>query len=123
MKILQEEEKQEEQEEQEEEEEDDEYEAAVVRAFVASTDGNKTARRPPSGDAAEWTVKQIDTWLGRTLDLALKAPSRDERAKVVWRKWAEVEEHIPEHVRTGFVQFLDGKLHAKGFPSLRQLVS
>ena len=104
---------------------DDADDAAVVQAFVASTNSNQNSK----GSSAEvvkfgdWSFEQINTWIGETIELAFKADSREAGARLVWQRWSAADRYLPQGIRTQLVQFIDNKLMSKGFPSLRQLVS
>ena len=58
----------------------------------------------------------------RTIAAATEPDDRLSDAKAVWREWVQAEEHIPLELRQQIATIMDTKLHARGFPSLQQLL-
>merc|ERR1712032_1012482 len=92
---------------------------AVRRAFMATVNAGS-----PQGEVqAEWTDQQISVTIDAGLALAAATGDADYGAVIFWREWAALEPHVPVIRRKGIITFFDSKLNAKGFPSLRDLVS
>ena len=58
----------------------------------------------------------------RAIAAATEPDDRLSGAKAVWREWVQAEEHIPFELRQQIATIMDNKLHARGFPSLQQLL-
>ena len=95
---------------------------AVRRAFFTSINSTEATRSTETNSKESWTYERILEWIDGTLDSAMKVSDMTNAAKMVWREWAEAEQHIPDQVRKGIVTRLDAKLSGHGFPSLRELL-
>lgn len=96
---------------------------AVRRAFMASIASTTHTAITPQMDSETWTFEQILEWFNAALDEANAIDDRASGAEVLWTRWSEIEHHVPRHLKTKIVKFIDEGLHSKGFPSLRELVS
>ena len=96
---------------------------AVRRAFMTSV--ASATHTPPSlyVETETWSFEQILAWLDPALELANATEDSKSGAKAFWSEWSKIEYHVPGNMRTKIVNFIDERLHLKGFPSLRDLVS
>ena len=94
---------------------------SIRRAFFASTASTNPGTITQDNDE-QWTHQEILTWLSGTLDCTVDEADPISKVKAIWREWEKANSFFPHHMRTRIVRTLDGKLHEKGFPSLRELL-
>ena len=92
---------------------------AVRRAYLASISGTTPTRNK---DVELWTYERILSWVDGAIDQALEKEDRSAGAMTFWTQWEANIHHFPPSIRKKFVQIMDDKLTAKGFPSLRDLL-
>ena len=94
---------------------------SIRRAFFVSTASTNPGTITQDNDE-QWTHQEILTWLSGTLDCTVDEADPISKVKAIWREWEKANSFFPHHMRTRIVRTLDGKLHEKGFPSLRELL-
>ena len=89
------------------------------RAYLASISRTTPTRNK---DVELWTYERILSWVDGAIDQALEKEDRSAGAMTFWTQWEANLHHFPPSIRKKFVQTMDDKLTAKGFPSLRDLL-
>ena len=107
---------------------DNSSEAVAVRlALMASTVSFHSSSSSSSASCEEddvdiWPYERILKWVADTIDAIAGESDRTKGANMFWKEWQATAKHIPASARRKFVGAMDEILHAKGFPSLRELV-
>ena len=70
----------------------------------------------------QWTYEHILSWVRDAVDRSLEAEDRTSGAMSFWRDWEAIDHHLAPSMRNNFVQAMDDRMNAKGFPSLRELI-
>jgi len=105
------------------EDDNDAEQTAVIRAFMHSIDSNNYANVSLQGGENLWTGEEILQWIDQTLDKATQAPDKTGSATTIWVEWDLAQKFVPLGLRKRIVNTIDSKMQAKGYPSLRELVS
>ena len=63
------------------------------------------------------------SWASTVVEVAMNENDATSAAKALWKDWSATEEHVPWNLRARIVNMLDAKLHSRGYPSLRELIS